>query len=147
MPVNNPLTVPVMVTTIPTVIYIMPITFASWTQKVTVTPPGDNPTPWEAQGSGEGNQLAMWSYPVNTGTPPQVFNFQVHIQHWNGNAWVDNPFCGTTNSSSLTAHVNWVFSEDSTDNDLNDCFVEFVWFNYWEFPKQFYEEIERTRGG
>jgi hypothetical protein len=119
----NPINVSIPVTQPNVTLYIAVDTYAAYTQQATIQP--SNGQPFIASGSGEGKRIGFWTYPIgNAG----IYNFNVWLQYNDGSGFKNSGSVSTGAFSTRSLNQTVVFSEDSTDNDGNDCFVTFMWF-------------------
>jgi len=99
---------------------------AAWTQKVSFAPRSGES--FEFLGSGEDNTL-FGSRAINTPEPEEAqpgFEVAVGIQHENG-AWEDSKLLQGRPYAVGDYRMICVVSEDSNDDDWNDCIVLFSW--------------------
>jgi hypothetical protein len=120
----NPLIVTLALTQPNKTIYIAVDTYASYVQKATIQ--GPNGQPLLATGNGEGKRIGFWTYQAGA---VGLYAFNVYIQYNDGSGFKNSSAVTAAEIGTGTLHQTVVFSEDSTDDDSNDCFVTFMWFS------------------
>lgn len=120
----NPISVPIAVTQPNKILYITVDTYAAYMQQVSIQPPNGNPM--VASGNGEGKRIGYWTYSV---TAPGIYNFNILVQYNDGSGYKNSHNVQTGSVAVGTLHQTVLFSEDSGDNDDNDCFVTLMWFS------------------
>lgn len=120
----NPIEVEISVTQEKVPIYVMVDTFAEYRQQALIMCPDGQS--FEASGAGEARRIGFWKFHAgNTGK----YTFKVFIQHDDGSGLKPSQSVATGSFTCLSLAETVVFSEDLTDNDLNDCLVTFRWFS------------------
>lgn len=121
----NPINVSISVTQPNVKLYISVDSFSSYTQQATIQCP--NQQTLLSTGSGENARQDSWAYPI---TATGIYDFECYIEYDDGTGSGLQPSqsvqTASINQYSLNQTV--VFSEDSGDGDMNDCFITFIWF-------------------
>jgi hypothetical protein len=101
---------------------------ANYQQKVTIVPQTGGPYPPIEGHGGEDKEIGHWM--VQTGPPEagkQGFLIKVQVENNDGSGWKVAPVVVSRRCSAATFTAFFLVSEDSTDNDWNDCVVMFSW--------------------
>ncbi len=110
-----------------TYVVVQGFTNAAWMQKVTCRPRSGED--FELLGNGENNTL-IGTEAITTSAPEEGqpgFEVAVGVQHEPGGGWVDSELLQGREYAVGDYRMIGVVSEDSNDDDWNDCIVLFGW--------------------
>ncbi|MET0559898.1 MAG: fucose-binding lectin II [Solirubrobacterales bacterium] len=101
---------------------------ANYKQKVTIVPQSGGSYPPIEGAGGENKEIGHWMVPTTAPEPgKQGFLIKVTVENNNGSGWKVAPMVLSRPTSAATFTAFFLVSEDSTDNDWNDCVVMFSW--------------------
>ncbi len=123
----NPISVPIVITESSADLYIAVDAYADNIQRADIQCPDGQMYTAEGQKGHqpEGTRIGYWKYPIkNAGT----YTFVCRLQYDDGSGYKPSKYVSSGSFQVETLHQSVVFSEDSGDQDMNDCFLTFMWF-------------------